>query len=148
MGFNGKPPWPSDFYVWTHAFDVSGVASVKLFVRSNLDGVNPLSDNDDETCAGGPGVGAWMQIEMNKRAVPTGNVSKSDIQHVWVADDGASLVAPATPSNVAARATSSTQVTVVGEQRRGELSRVPGWRGRRHDGRDQFSDSGLTPLTS
>lgn len=194
VGFNGKPPWPSDFYVWTHAFDVSGVASVKLFVRADLDGVNPLSDNDNETYAGGPGVGAWTQMEMNKRAVPTGNVTnnsqlsffltptaiadyywakvagyrnqlvdyyieavdakgnvtKSDIQHVWVADDGASLVPPATPSNVAASATSSTQVTVSWSASSGAASyRV------RRGGVDAgttvattFSDSGLTPSTS
>lgn len=134
---------PSEFYVWTHAYDVSGVASVNLKVRLDADGQNPLSNNQNETYAGGPEVGAWLTIPMTKRVLPRtrdelnaaannpqidyfitspeladyyfakisgtsvpgfrgklldyyieaadarGNVSRSDIQHVFVEDDGA-----------------------------------------------------------
>lgn len=73
IGFNGKPAWPSDFYIWTHIFDVSGVTNVTLFVRTDADGVNPIADNANELYAGGPGVGAWIALPMNKRSLPTGN---------------------------------------------------------------------------
>jgi len=73
VGFNGKPAWPSDFYVWSHIFDVSGVTSVTLFVRADADGVNPIADNANELYAGGASVGAWVSIPMNKRVMPTGN---------------------------------------------------------------------------
>jgi hypothetical protein len=134
---------PSEFYVWTHAYDVSGVASVNLKVRLDADGQNPLSNNQNETYAGGLEVGPWLTIPMTKRTLPRtrdelnaaannpqidyfitppeladyyfakitdtavpgfrgklidyylqatdarGNVSRSDIQHVYVEDDGA-----------------------------------------------------------
>jgi hypothetical protein len=134
---------PSEFYVWTHVYDVSGVASVNLKVRLDADGQNPLSNNQNETYAGGSEVGPWLTIPMTKRTLPRtkdelnaaannpqidyfitppeladyyfakitdtavpgfrgklldyyleatdsrGNVSKSDIQHVYVEDDGA-----------------------------------------------------------
>ena len=73
VGFNGKPAWPSDFYVWTHIFDVSGVSIVTLFVRSDADGMNPIADNANELYAGGAGVGSWVSIPMNKRVMPTAN---------------------------------------------------------------------------
>jgi len=135
---------PSDFYVWTHAYDVSGITSVSLKVRLDNDGVNPLSNNQNETYSGGVEVGSWINIPMVKRVLPKtqselnaaannsqinyfitspeladyyfakitngnlpgfrgklldyyieatdtrGNVSKSDIQHVFVEDDGGS----------------------------------------------------------
>lgn len=73
VGFNGKPAWPSDFYVWTHVFDVSGVSNVTLYVRTDGDGVNPIGDNANELYAGGAGVGSWVAVPMNKRVMPTGN---------------------------------------------------------------------------
>lgn len=73
VGFNGKPAWPSDFYIWTHIFDVSGISNVTLFVRADADGVNPIADNANELYAGGAGVGAWAAIPMNKRVMPMGN---------------------------------------------------------------------------
>lgn len=73
VGFNGKPAWPADFFVWTHVFDVSGVTNVTLLVRADADGVNPIADNANELYAGGPGVGAWTAIPMNRRVMPTGN---------------------------------------------------------------------------
>ncbi|MBU3666642.1 MAG: hypothetical protein FGM15_12315 [Chthoniobacterales bacterium] len=131
----------SDFYIWTHAYDMSGIpdGNVKLKVRSDADGINPLWSNQNETYAGGSEVGQWVTINMTKRTLPKtrqalnaaaansqidyflpvqdyavadyyfahltdtnyrnklldyyieatdskGNVSKSEIQHVWVDD--------------------------------------------------------------
>ena len=149
---------PSEFYVWTHAYDLSGIpdGEVVLMVRVDNDGVNSLATTDNETYAGGPDVGSWVRIPMTKRGLPKtrsalnaaadngeidyfvfdpafwanpviadyyfakvsdanvpgfrgklldyyieakdskGNVSKSDIQHVFVEHDGGqSSVAPA-----------------------------------------------------
>ncbi len=58
---------PSDFYVWTFAHDVSGLTSVVLRVRQDGDGVNPLSNNDNETYAGGASVGSWVDFDMVQR---------------------------------------------------------------------------------
>lgn len=137
---------PSEFYIWTHAYDISGITSVSLKVRIDGDGVNPLSNNQNETYADGPEVGPWLIVPMTRRALPRtqaelntaannseinyfitspeladyyfakvtnatvpgfrgklldyyieatdtrGNVSKSDIQHVFVEDDGVASV--------------------------------------------------------
>lgn len=61
---------PSEFYVWTHAYDLSGVQSVQLKVRIDNDGVNTLSNNQNETHAGGGDVGPWISLPMTKRALP------------------------------------------------------------------------------
>ena len=136
---------PSDFYIWTHAYDVSGVSGVTLKVRMDNDGVNSLANNDNETYAGGPDVGPWTSLAMTKRVLPNdraslnaaannsqidyfitgpaiadyyfakitqsslpnfrgklldyyieavdtrGNTNRTDIQHVFVENDGASL---------------------------------------------------------
>ena len=62
----------SDFYVWTHAYDLSGIpdGNVVLKVRIDNDGVNPLSNNQNETYAGGSEVGVWQTITMTKKALP------------------------------------------------------------------------------
>ena len=129
---------PSDFYVWTHVYDVSGIPEdgVKLFVRADNDGFNPVDSIQNETFEGGDEVGEWMEIPMEKRVLPNtteelnakadngqinyefapaaiadyyfakvtqfrgqlvdyyvqatdnkGNMTRSDIQHVWVEDD-------------------------------------------------------------
>ena len=65
----------SDFAVWTFAYDVSGVGSAQVKYRLDLDGVNPLADSDNDTYAGGPGVGDWMAVDMDVANVPTGNVT-------------------------------------------------------------------------
>ncbi|MBU0676821.1 MAG: hypothetical protein KJ626_01785 [Verrucomicrobia bacterium] len=127
-------PWPSDFYIWTLAYDVSGISSVTLKVRVDNDGTNPLDNNDNETYAGGASVGSWVSMTMNRRVLPKddptnndglnlfrepdamadyywvkvngyrnklldyyietvdskGNTHKSEIQHVYVEDDGTS----------------------------------------------------------
>jgi hypothetical protein len=142
---------PSWFYIWTHAYDINGIpeGNVKLKVRIDNDGVNPLASNQNETYAGGNETGPWVTIDMTKRVLPKtrtalnaaaanpgeidyfvfdpafwsdpvladyyfakiddaslpdfrdklldyyieatdalGNVHKSEIQHVWVANDG------------------------------------------------------------
>lgn len=129
----------SDFYVWTHAYDVSGIpdGGMKLFVRADNDGFNPVDSIQNETFEGGSEVGEWIEIPMTKRVLPCttaelnaladagdinyefepaanadyyfakvtqfrgqlvdyfieatdskGNMTRSDIQHVWVEDDG------------------------------------------------------------
>ena len=151
--FNQQPQIPnnsflkrmnSDFYIWTHAYDLNGIpdGNVKLKIRLDADGTNPLGSNQNETYAGGSEVGQWVTIAMTKRELPKtrealnaaaansqidyflpvqpdavadyyfakindttlpgfrsklldyyieatdskGNVSKSEIQHVWVDD--------------------------------------------------------------
>ncbi len=120
-GFEWNPtPEPSDFEVWTYAYDVSGLADVTLKYRVDADGTNPLSSTQNETYAGGAEVGDWVSVPMNSSDVapppgilaPTyraprfggmitgledvlvdyyveatdalGNVTKTDIQHVYV----------------------------------------------------------------
>jgi hypothetical protein len=116
----GPDPEPSDFEIWTFAYDVSGLASVTLKWRTDSDGFNPLSSPQNETYAGGPEVGAWNSVAMTASDVApppnilapsyralryggmisgqenvlidyyvealdaAGNVTRSDIQHVWV----------------------------------------------------------------
>lgn len=133
---------PSEFYVWTHAYDVSGITSINLKIRRDLNGVRSLANNHNETYAGGSDVGPWISIPMTKRVLPKdratlnamaangqidyfitspeiadyyfvkitdnnlpnfrgnlfdyyieavdtrGNTNRTEIQHVWVEDDG------------------------------------------------------------
>jgi len=62
-----------DFHIWTFAHDVSGVVSAKLMVREDVDGKNPLGDIENETYAGGTGVGQWVELAMTRRTFPAGN---------------------------------------------------------------------------
>lgn len=134
---------PSEFYLWTHAYDLSGIPQngVVAKVRIDADGTNPLASNQNETYAGGAETGSWISIPMTRRELPKtrtalntaasnsqidyflptnevadyyfakitndnvagfrgklldyyieatdlrGNVHKSEIQHVFVADD-------------------------------------------------------------
>jgi hypothetical protein len=48
----------SDFWIWTYAYDVSGITNVSLFVRVN--GTNPPTSDQFKTYAGGPLAGAWQ----------------------------------------------------------------------------------------
>jgi hypothetical protein len=158
----------SDFHIWTHAYDVSGIQSTALKVRLDNDGSNPMSDNQNETYAGGAGVGSWVTIPMTKRILPKtraelnaaanngqidyfitspeladyyfakitntnlagfrgklldyyiestdtrGNTSKSEIQHVFVEDDGGgdSVAAPAAPTQLVATVTGTTTLSL------------------------------------
>ncbi len=74
IGFNGVDPWDSEFTVWSHIHDVSGVQSATLKVRVDNDGVNSMSSTDNETYAGGSEVGQWIDIPMTHRTIdPTYN---------------------------------------------------------------------------
>lgn len=173
--FNKNPPtdnsylkrMPSDFYVWTHAYDLSGISTMNLKVRLDNDGVNSIASNQNETFAGGSEIGAWVSIPMTKRVLPNSqaslntaannpqinyfitppeladyyfakvtdtnlagfrgklvdyyieatdtlnNVSKSDIQHVFIENDGATQpVIPGVPSNLTAITTNSTTISL------------------------------------
>ncbi len=63
---------PSEFYLWTHAYDLSGIPQngVVAKVRIDNDGSNPLASNQNETYAGGPEVGNWISIPMTRRELP------------------------------------------------------------------------------
>lgn len=160
---------PSDFYVWTHAYDLSGIpdGGVVLKVRRDKDGTNSLATAHNETYAGGSDVEGWVSIPMTRRALPKtrtalnaaanngqidyfiepaeiadyyfakvagyrgvlidyyieaadakGNVAKSDIQHVYVEDDGTqggdppyATFSPSAPSNCASIAVTFNATT-------------------------------------
>lgn len=55
---------PNNFKVWTYVFDKSGLKSVKLKYRLDLDGVNSPNSIDNETYAGGDEVTDWIEVEM------------------------------------------------------------------------------------
>nr|NQU93927.1 hypothetical protein [Bacteroidota bacterium] len=67
----------SDFWVWTLAYDVNGLQNVVLKYRQDEDGVNPIDDNTNETYAGGSGVGSWVDLAMDNRLYPAGNVTNN-----------------------------------------------------------------------
>jgi hypothetical protein len=62
-----------DFAVWTFAHDVSGLNSVTLKYRIDVDGSNPLTSNQNETYAGGAEVGAWVSVPMTVTDFPAEN---------------------------------------------------------------------------
>ena len=55
----------SDFWVWTYAYDVSGITNVSLLWREN--GTNPPVADQFKTYAGGPLTGAWRASNMTQR---------------------------------------------------------------------------------
>lgn len=63
---------PSEFYIWTHAYDLSGIPAngVSVRIRVDADGSNPLASNQNETFAGGNEVGSWITIPMTRRELP------------------------------------------------------------------------------
>lgn len=65
----------ADFTVWTFAHDVGGIQKAELKYRVDNDGINPLSNNHNETYAGGNSVGSWETLPMTEKAFPTGNVT-------------------------------------------------------------------------
>ncbi len=67
----------SDFFVWTFAYDMSGLQLINLKYRVDFDGSNPLSSNQNETYAGGGEVSAWQSKSMTERVFPTGNVTNN-----------------------------------------------------------------------
>ncbi len=60
----------SEFYIWTHAYDLNGITNIVVKVRKDNDGVNSMANNQNETYAGGGDVGSWYSISMNKRELP------------------------------------------------------------------------------
>jgi hypothetical protein len=66
----GTTPQPSDFEVWTYAYDVSGLSNVTLKWRADADGTNPIASTQNETYAGGAEVGAWNSVPMSSSDVP------------------------------------------------------------------------------
>ena len=65
-----------DFFVWTFAYDASGIPSgaVTLKYRLDSDSVNSPTSDQNETYAGGPEVGAWQSVTMTRRTFPAANV--------------------------------------------------------------------------
>lgn len=72
---NALKKMPSEFYIWTHAYDVSGVVSINVKVRIDGDGLNTMANNDNETYSGGPDVGSWTTVPMTKRVLPNDTTS-------------------------------------------------------------------------
>ena len=87
VGFNGAEPWPSEFHIWTHVFDLSDVQSVTLRVRVDNDGSNSMSNVQNETFAGGSEVGGWIDIPMQKRILPRGNPSGNPRLNFFITPD-------------------------------------------------------------
>lgn len=195
---------PSEFFIWTHAYDLNGITSVKLNVRLDNDGFNPLADNQNETYAGGSDVGSWITLPMNRRTLPNdqaslnaaanngqinyfvtppeladyyfleiteaavpgfrgklldyyieatdskGNLHRSDIQHVFVEDDGSVTDPPATPAAPQATVVNSSQIDLFWNS----VANSTGYRVYR-DGQQvtevtgtSYSDTGLTGDTT
>jgi hypothetical protein len=57
----------SDFWVWTYAYDVSGISNVTLLLRVN--GTNPPTSDQFKIYAGGPLTGPWLTSNMTQRVV-------------------------------------------------------------------------------
>lgn len=55
----------SDFWVWTYAYDASGITNVSLYLRN--DGTNSPANDQFKTYAGGPQAGAWQTNGMTQR---------------------------------------------------------------------------------
>ena len=55
----------SDFWIWTYAYDVSGITNVSLLVRN--DGTNPPTSDQSKTYAGGILTGPWQTTSMTRR---------------------------------------------------------------------------------
>lgn len=68
-------PEPSNFEVWTYAYDVNGLTDVTLKYRIDADGFNPLESTHNETYAGGLEVGDWISVAMSSSDVaPPANI--------------------------------------------------------------------------
>ncbi len=55
----------SDFWIWTYAYDVSGITNVSLLLRGN--GTNPPASDQFKTYAGGSLTGTWQTSNMTRR---------------------------------------------------------------------------------
>jgi hypothetical protein len=55
----------SAFWMWTYAYDASGITNVSLLLR--LDGTNPPVNDQFKTYTGGPETGTWRSTNMTRR---------------------------------------------------------------------------------
>ncbi|HXI83339.1 MAG TPA: hypothetical protein VNL17_04520 [Verrucomicrobiae bacterium] len=65
-------PTNTDFWVWTYAYDVSGITNVTLLYRSNGSNSPPVQD-EFKTYAGGADTAAWVPLPMTMRSVAPQN---------------------------------------------------------------------------
>ncbi len=65
----------SDFHIWTFAHDISGLSSIDVKYRTDADGINPTTDNVNDTYAGGSGVSSWISQSMIQKQFPKENVT-------------------------------------------------------------------------
>ena len=86
-GYQVKVATNSDFWVWTYAYDVSGITNVSLKLRVN--GTNPPTSDQFKTYAGGPLAGAWQTSNMTQRVVaPVTGVTPQFIADYYYAKVG------------------------------------------------------------
>lgn len=72
-------PMGNDFYIWTFAYDVSGIKSVFFNYRLDKDGVNPIEDYSNEVYQSDLSqVSNWTSVNMNLR----GNFPKGDVYNM------------------------------------------------------------------
>lgn len=62
--WNETEPASSDFEVWSFVDDAGGLSAIRLYWRTDKDGVNPISSTDNETYAGGAEVNSWNTESM------------------------------------------------------------------------------------
>ncbi len=67
--WQAAPATNTDFWVWTYAYDVSGITNVSLLFRSNGSS-NPPTNDEFKTYAGGSDTVAWVRQPMTQRSVP------------------------------------------------------------------------------
>ena len=58
----------TDFWIWTYAYDASGITNVSLLFRN--DGTNPPASDQFKTYAGGQLTGVWQTNSMTRRVTP------------------------------------------------------------------------------
>ncbi|HUJ09093.1 MAG TPA: hypothetical protein VL171_03640 [Verrucomicrobiae bacterium] len=66
--WNAAPATNTDFWIWTYAYDVSGITNVSLLYRSNGN-ANPASADEFKTYGGGPDTAPWVRQAMTQRTV-------------------------------------------------------------------------------
>jgi len=54
-----------NFWVWTYAYDASGITNASLLLRVN--GTNPPTSDQFKTYTGGPQAGAWQSMPLTRR---------------------------------------------------------------------------------
>ena len=69
--WNETSPLSSDFDVWSYVYDASGLSAVRLYYRTDNDGLNPLDSIQNEVFANGSEVSAWSTLTMTNSWDPT-----------------------------------------------------------------------------